>query len=383
MAQVFRSSVWAIVLLWWSVSGWAAESLAVQLDSAAALIKARRYDAGLAILLKQSPPEKKDDPKWRRYHTLVGLAYFGLKQYPRARAHLERAAEGGEDPLLFVYLAQVYHHLRDPEAALRAIDRAGKLVEKYPGLYEIKAQSLWELGKKSLAWAVLSEARARFPKQDRFLKRQIRWLLEQGLYVQAAEMGLAHLAALSDDPRDYAVLGNALRKAGRFGLAAQVLEQGRLRHPHSLVLAKLLAHVYLSQGKPLAAAGILEQAAYEDAKLYADAAEAYRRAGDFTHALYLNAQIPDTKVQRRQKVALLLALRRYEAVLAMARSLARSGLLAEDPIRYALAYAAYRAGRLKLAETYLGPIRDPKIFRQASELRRIVKECEQEPWHCS
>jgi predicted Zn-dependent protease len=355
------------------------------LDLAAKRLQDGQAQGALSLLISQSPPTGEDEKSKklsRRYHTLVGLAYLKLSQFPKALESLELALQAGPpEPLLYVYLAQTYFRLGRFQDTVAAIESAQAVVDQYPGLYEIKAQSLWQLHREEEAFATLDQARQKFPENLSFLRRQLAYLLEKRLYHQASALGL-ELLRLQDSAQDYATLGNALRLQGELELATHVLEQGRLRHPQDLTLAKLLAHTYLAREMPLAAAWILEQAAQFDANLYADAAELYRRAKDYTRALFLNAQVPEVKAQRRQRVALLLALERYDEVLAMHRALDRVGLLAEDAVRYTLAYAAYRAGRPKLVEGYLDAISDPQIFRQAAELRRLLKECADQPWRC-
>lgn len=371
----------------------ATESLAAKpvdfpalLDLAAQALQDGQPSRALSTLLAQSPPKEhgeKAERLRRRYHTLVGLAYLKLVQYPNAVEHLEQALNAGNpEPLLYVYLAQAYFRLERYQDTLKAIEGAAPIIDQYPSLYEIKAQCLWQLHQEEAAFTTLTEAQRKFPNQLGFLRRQAFYLLEKKLYHQAAQLGLSYLER-SHSAQDYAALGNALRLAGALELAARVLEQGRLRHPQDVTLAKLLAHTYLARNMPLAAAWILEQTAQFDPRLYADAAELYRRGKDYYRALYLNAQVPDFKAQRRQRVAILLALKRYAEVLAMDKPLARAGLLQEDAVRYALAYAAYRVGKLALAEAYLKAISDPKIFRQAAELRRLLKECQSEPWRCA
>ncbi len=360
-------------------------NLSQVLDLAAKRLQDGQPQGALSLLISHSPPageNEKSKRLSRRYHILAGLAYLKLSQFPKALEHLEQALQAGPpEPLLYVYLAQAYFRLARFQDTVAAIEGAQVVLDQYPGLYEIKAQSLWQLHREEEAFATLDQARQKFPENLSFLRRQVAYLLEKQLYHQASALGL-ELLRQQDSAQDYATLGNALRLKGELVLAAHVLEQGRLRYPQDPALAKLLAHTYLAREMPIAAAWILEQAARFDANLYADAAELYRRAKDYTRALLLNAQVPEVKTQRRQRVALLLALERYDEVLAMHRELARAGLLAEDAVRYALAYAAYRAGRPKLVEAYLDAISDPQIFRQAVELRRLLKECEDQPWRC-
>lgn len=382
-----------VFFLW--LAGLASSTIAIpkasdpgsELDLAALMVKDRHYTRALGILLRQTLPEgdgEKEIAFRRRYHTIAGLANLGMQQYPKARDHFKRAIlEGEPDPLLYVYLAQVYYRLGDFSETIKAINHAGALLDQYPQLYEIKAQSYWKLQQEEAAWKTLEQARRKFPQDSRFLKRQVYFLLDKKLYRQAAFMGLTYLDLSQADAQAYGALGNALLRGEEPELAAKILEKGRLHFPDDTNLAKLLAHSYISRDMPMAAALILEQAGRLDPTFYADAAELYRRAGAFYEALMHNGAIPDSKVKRRQRLAILLALKRYEEALAMERPLKRIGLLQEESVRYALAYAAFQAGHLQKTEALLHGIRDPKIFRQAAELRRLIKECQQLPWRCA
>jgi hypothetical protein len=68
-------------------------------------------------------------------------------------------------------------------------------------------------------------------------------------------------------------------------------------------------------------------------------------------------------------------------VTSLADRLERLGLLDEDPVAYAMAYAWYQLGEVGEAERYLRRIQDPKWFQDATTLRQAMAECSA-GWGC-
>jgi hypothetical protein len=66
----------------------------------------------------------------------------------------------------------------------------------------------------------------------------------------------------------------------------------------------------------------------------------------------------------------------------MDRDLRRNGLLQDESIRYALAYAHFRTGSFERVDKLLSGISDPDLFRKATELRRSMEECGEQQWQC-
>jgi thioredoxin-like negative regulator of GroEL len=108
----------------------------------------------------------------------------------------------------------------------------------------------------------------------------------------------------------------------------------------------------------------------------------YRRAGRPYRALMLNGQITDQQVKFRQRLALLLELQRFEQAAAMEGDLLRTGLMDEEDIRYALAYAIFKSGDFDKAESHLQTLTRPDLFRKAAELRRAIQDCSEDQWKC-
>ncbi|NNK38050.1 MAG: hypothetical protein HKP03_06185, partial [Xanthomonadales bacterium] len=123
-------------------------------------------------------------------------------------------------------------------------------------------------------------------------------------------------------------------------------------------------------------------AALIDPTLLAEAAELYRRSGQAYRALSLNGQLADQPEKFRQRLALYLQLRYFEQAAAMETPLYRVGLLEEEDLRYAIAYALFKSGEFDRAEVHLAELTRPDLFRKAAELRRAIQDCEEDSWKC-
>lgn len=351
------------------------------LGMAALLVKDGHYQRALMAL--QNVDTEAEEADLIRYYTLEGLAYLSLNDLPAAKHSLQQAVANGQtDRVIYVYLAQTHYGLKEYRETVMAVDKAGDKAVAYPGLAEMQAQSYWNLKQYDNAFAVLNKAQEQFPQDQRFLRRKVFYLVELGLYRMAADVGLQYLQQSEAKVKDYIAIGNALRLSRQYGEALRILELAQLQFPDDTMVAKVLAHTYLDQGMQNTAAQIFEQAAIYDPALLAEAGEIYRRAGRFYRALSLNAGIADRKIKLKQRLALLLALKRYEAATNMQNDLYRVGLLNDQTIRYALAYANFNIGRYKQTKRHLEYLKEPDLFKKGIELRRVMAECQQEPWQC-
>jgi thioredoxin-like negative regulator of GroEL len=349
---------------------------------AALLIRDGHYDRAASVL--EQVDETRKDVDLARLYTLRGLVGIHTKDLTGAKAAFERAVkEGQRDPIIHVYLAQVQYGLRDFRAALNEIEAAGEAGSALPEIHLMRSQAYWELNDKAASWRALEAGARRFPDNGAFPRRQIFMLIELGVYQEAAEIGRAYLnRAGIAKPGDALAIGNALRRSAQPREAAQFLERARLQRGASREVALELAHAYLDMGWTHTAAGVLEAAADQHPDLIAEAAELHRRAGRPYYALTLNVGVEDQKKKFKQRLALLMELERFDQVTTMTDSLHRVGLLDDDDIRYAVAYAHYRAGRYDLAEVHLAKVSRPDLFRKASEIRKAMDECRHASWKC-
>jgi tetratricopeptide (TPR) repeat protein len=214
------------------------------------------------------------------------------------------------------------------------------------------------------------------------LRRKVFYLVDMGLFLQAVVLSRQFLEGSGGKLEDYVAIGNALRASGELEEAALLLEYAQLTFPESAQVRKVLAHVYIDRGEMNAAADVLYQAALLDPILMTEAAELYRRAGQLHRALALNSQLADQPEKFRQRLALYLQMGSYEQAAAMEVPLRRVGLLQEEDLRYAIAYALFKIGDFVAAEAQLAELTRPDLFRKAAELRRSINDCAADQWKC-
>jgi len=373
------------ILSYYSHAVWAAEKKtqpADFLELAAVMLKDGHSDRALLALQSVDLENKKTD--LARFYTLQGLAYLNLNDLEAAKDSLQQAVKNGQkDQVIFIYLAQVYFGLKDYKQTIQAIVKAGDQANKDAYLISLRAESYWHLKETAAAIDSLNEGQKIFPDDFRFLKRKVFYFVELGLYQEAVKLGREYLKRSKAAAADYIAFGNALRLSREYEEALNILEIARLQFPHDEMVAKLLAHTYLDQGKLNAAAFILEQAALLNPNLQAEAAEIYRRAGRFHKALTLNESISDQKIKLKQRLSILLALKQFERAANMESSLYRTGLLDDQDVRYALAYALFSSRRFSEANKHLDQLKNAELFRKGTELRRLMEVCKTEPWQCT
>lgn len=319
-----------------------------------------------------------------KYHTVRGLVAMERQQLEEAAEAFAAAfAAGQTDPLIHLYRAQALFGLERYADAIGAIEQAGDAVDGLSGAWLMRAHAEWMLDRRQAAMDTLREAATRFPSNTSFQRRQVFYLIEAGLYQQAAELGRDYLSRVEGKPEDFVAIGTALRRARSFDEALGFLEAARLQHPDDPNIGKALAQTWLEKGGAYAAAEVLAIEAERDPALLAEAAELFRRAGHPLRALMLNTRVQDSERKLKQRVGLLLELQRYEQVAGMESALLRAGLLGDEDIRYALAYAHFRGGNFEAVERHLSALRRPELFRKATELRRLMQDCADARWTCA
>ncbi len=318
-----------------------------------------------------------------RYYTLRGMTHLRREELEAAREDFRMAIESGDaESVVFVYLAQVNYKLEDYQGTIDALNRAGDALARVPSAYQMKAQSYWLLDDPVMALATLEQGAQIFPDDQNFIRRKVFYLVDLGLYKEAVEEGREYLTKTEGRLEDYVALGNALRASGELDEAAVFLEEAQLYFPGSVDVKKVLAHVYIQRGEQSAAADLLYQAALLDPSLLGEAAELYRRAGQTNFALMINSRLSDQPEKFRQRLALYLELQNYEQAAAMEIPLRRVGLLDDEDLRYAIAYAQFKTGEFDAAEQNLSALTRPDLFRKAAELRRAIQDCVEDSWKC-
>ncbi|MCK6508745.1 tetratricopeptide repeat protein [Myxococcota bacterium] len=354
-----------------------------RLALAALLIKDGHFDRADAVLSEIDLRQK--NVSLARYYSLRGAIGLHTKAYVKAALYLRKAVEQkGVDPMVWLFLAQARFQLGRYAKALEALQHAPPQAFNLGGTLLLQAQSLWKLKRFHAAYQAIEQGSKRFSKEDGFLRLKVLWLLEKNLIEQAHVLGWHYLQAPRRSAEDHLGLAEAMRRRKQPSYAALWLEQALLRFPSHPQILMLLARCYLENRKTLTAAIFLERAAQKDRKLLVEAAELYRRAGQPWKALYLNAQVADQKAKIKQRLGLLIEMKRYEEAAVMGSRLSRLDLLEDQRVLYALGFAAFQIGRYKTAHSWLAQITDPSLFQRSIALRKTMQSClkEQEAWWC-
>jgi tetratricopeptide (TPR) repeat protein len=314
-----------------------------------------------------------------RYHLLRGLVALHGERYAEAASALQAAIDAGnEDVGLRIPLARALLGDGRPAEALAALDGTDAL----PGGWLVRARAHEAMDAPDAAFAALDAGATRFPDDADLALQRILLLVRVGLYQQARDDGMAWLSREDARVEASLAIAEALRQSGDTGRAIEMLEDANLRFPEDPQVLGQLAGTWLADGHALACAQVLMQAVELDPEYAPEAAECYRRAGDLPLALYMNGRVIDPVEKTRQRLGLLLEAGDVDLALSLVPRLSRLGLLDDDSVRYALAYASYSAGALDGAEAWLSGIADPEVFRVATQLRTALTACREEPWTC-
>jgi len=351
------------------------------LELGALMLRDGNLDRALTALQKVDTEAEEFDSA--RYRALLGMTHARMGNHSQAVAQLRKAIDAGSgDPLVYVHLAQSSFQIKDYKGVLEALDDAPARLYDLSSVWHMRAQSHWLLKNRAGALAILDQASARFSEDHSFLRRKVFYLIEMGLYRRAAALGRLYLERSQGSIRDYVAIGSALRQSGQVDQALVFLEQARLMGPLNPDASKALASAYIDQGRLNVAADILYQAAQVERDLLVEAAELYRRAGQYYRALSVNTQVADSKAKFKQRLAILLELQQHEKAAAMRQDLYRSGLLQNDNIRYGLAYAYFKTGDFDATRELLAALEDSDLFRKGVELRRAMEDCAGAAWKC-
>ncbi len=335
--------------------------------------------------LAQVDPSTHDDLDRAAYHTVRGIVALQKKAYRTAVEQLDEAIRHGQtDETIFVHLAQAHYGLKHWEKVVQMVRNADQAGRELPDMWLMRAESQRKLGRLAEAWRTLGAGRARFSDESAFLRQQVFLAVEMGLYREAMRRGQRFLERRDGaaSPEEYIAISEAFRRAGAYEQAQALLEQARLAHPEHVELTVHLAHAYIDADELMAGAGLLQRAAEHEATYLSEAAALYRRAGAYERALYLNARIDDDREKFEQRVAILLDRKHFARIASMEARLSRLGLLSEQKILYALAYAHFQVRDFERAERLTRRIDDPDLFESAVKLRRAIETCRDQPWTC-
>jgi len=362
----------------------AAETASDDIDHvalAALLMKDGHYARAAETL--QNADTTAEDFDFVRYYTLQGLIFTKQQLYTAANEKFYKAIESGQtDPSIYLYIAQNHFKLKEYQETIDALDKAGDLGTSKPQLMALRAECHWKLGQHADALASLEQLIKRFSDYYAAYKQRFYYFVELELYQSALEDAEIYLAHEKPNAKTSLSLIGALRKSGATEKATLLAEKANLQFVDNAEITVMLAHLYLDQENVQAAADLFDEASIEDQKYTKEAAEMLRRAREFTTALYKNTQIDDMQEKYKQRIAIFLEFGDYERVVVSRPALVRSGLIEDENIRYALAYAYYMTGEYDASENELKQLTRPDLFEKATELRKNMEKCQNNPWEC-
>ena len=283
---------------------------------------------------------------------------------------------------IYIYLSQAYYKAEQYMNVAHALDAAGEKGRASASLFTLRAECYWKADQKDSAIDALSRGAKLFPKDATLLKQKFYYFAELKLYQAAIDAAKAYMSKMPANVQEYISLAQMLQSGGESEEAIKVLEEARLKFPTSAKVHILLGHYYNQKDMPHVTADLFEKGSFYDSSYLKEAAEMYRRNGELAHALYLNSIMTDKKEKTKQKVAIFVSRGEFEKVIGLKDALDRYGLLTNDNMRYALAYAYYVVKDYENAEMHLKKIDDDELFSKATVIRKNIEKCKSNSLEC-
>jgi len=283
---------------------------------------------------------------------------------------------------LYIYLSQAYYRKGAYISTVEALNSAGQRGQSSASLFTLRAECYWKVNQRSSAIEALNRGSKLFPKDATLLKQKFYYFAELKLYQASIGAAKAYMKKIPANAQEYISLAQMLQGAGEFMEAIKILEEAKLIFPTSAKVHILLGHYYNQKEMPFTTAHLFEQGSYYDSKYLKEASEMYRRAGALSHALYLNSMMKDKKEKTKQKVAIFVNRGEFEKIIGLKDALNRYGLLKDDNMRYALAYAYYIVKDYEQSEAHLKKIEDNELFAKATVIRKNIEKCKNNPLEC-
>jgi tetratricopeptide (TPR) repeat protein len=283
---------------------------------------------------------------------------------------------------IYIYLSQAYYKAEQYIDAVHALDAAGEKGRARASLFTLRAECYWKADQKASAIDALSRGAKLFPKDATLLKQKFYYFAELKLYQAAIDAAKAYMKKMPANAQEYISLAQMLQSGGESEEAIKVLEEAKLKFPSSAKVHILLGHYYNQKDMPHVTADLFEKGSFYDADYLKEAAEMYRRNGELAHALYLNSMMTDKEEKTKQKVAIYIGKGEFEKIIGLRDALDRYGLLQNDNMRYALAYAYYMVKDYDRAEAHLKKIKDDELFSKATVIRKNIEKCRSNSLEC-
>jgi tetratricopeptide (TPR) repeat protein len=283
---------------------------------------------------------------------------------------------------LYSHLSQESYKAERYLDTVKYLDLQGAAGRDEAAKYMLRADCYWKSGNKDAAVDILSKGAQAFGQDQSLLKQKFYYFTELGLYQEAIVSAKAYMKRSVPNAKEYMALAQMLLAGGQRDEALKLLEETKMLFPQDAKVAMLLGHLYMKEGMEFTTANLFEQASYYEHAYVKEAAEIHRRVGLTSHALYLNAQIPDNVEKLKQKIAIYVEREEFEKIIGLIDALERYKMLDDDNIRYAVAYAYYMAKDYEEAEKQLKLITDDDLFSKATIIRKNIEKCQNDSMEC-
>ena len=353
-------------------------------------LKEEKFDASIASFkeaikatkVKVYVPPAEEKPK--REYLFKVFSEEKKEEQPVVKKPLFDAEKLRKDQIeeIYIYLSQAYYKSEQYINTVHALDAAGEKGRASASLFTLRAECYWKADQKDSSIDALSRGAKLFPQDATLLKQKFYYFAELKLYQAAIVAAKAYMKKMPASAQEYISLAQMLQSGSESEEAIKVLEEAKLKFPSSAKVHILLGHYYNQKDMPHVTADLFEKGSYYDPKYLKEAAEMFRRNGALTHALYLNSKMKDKEEKTKQKVAIYISRGEFEKVIGLKDALDRYGLLMNDNMRYALAYAYYVVKDYEKAEMHLKKIEDDELFSKATVIRKNIEKCKNNSLEC-
>ena len=353
-------------------------------------LKTEKYQASInafkqaIIATKQKVYEPPVEEKPKRKYLFTVLSKNTKVEEPVVKKPVFDPEKLRKDQIeeIYIYLSQAYYKAEQYISAAQALDAAGEKGRANPSLFTLRAECYWKADQKSSAIDALSRGATLFPEDATLLKQKFYYFAELKLYQASIEAARAYMSKMPASADEYISLAQMLQGGGEFEEAIKVLEEAKMKFPTSAKVHILLGHYYNQKDMPHVTADLFEKGSYYDPNYLKEAAEMYRRNGELAHALYLNSLMTDKEEKTKQQVAIFIGKGEFEKIIGLKDALDRYGLLKNDNMRYALAYAYYMVKDYESAEDHLKKIEDDELLSKATVIRKNIEKCRSNSLEC-
>jgi len=353
-------------------------------------LKTEKYQASIdafkqaIIATKQKVYEPPVEEKLKREYLFTAFSETKKVKEPAVKKPLFDPEKLRKDQIqeIYIYLSQAYYKAEEYINAAQALDAAGEKGRANPSLFTLRAECYWKADQKGSAIDALSRGSKLFPDDATLLKQKFYYFAELKLYQASIEAARAYMSKMPASANEYISLAQMLQGGGESEEAIKVLEEAKLKFPTSAKVHILLGHYYNQKDMPHVTADLFEKGSYYDPNYLKEAAEMYRRNGELAHALYLNSLMTDKEEKTKQQVAIFIGKGEFEKIIGLKDALGRYGLLKNDNMRYALAYAYYMVKDYESAEAHLKKIEDDELFSKATVIRKNIEKCRSNSLEC-